>query len=105
VFCANDGLAIGCMEVFAEAGLRVPDDISIAGFDDTLAARMTVPALTTMRQPLQAMGSRAVEVLLDRIQRPAAVPTQDTIVFPVEMIVRASVTRPRPAEIRLPRTG
>jgi LacI family transcriptional regulator len=103
VFCANDGVAIGCMEVFAEAGLRVPDDISIAGFDDTLAARTTVPALTTMRQPLQAMGSRAVEVLLERIQRPGAKPAKNTIVFPVEMVVRASVTRPRTAEIRCPR--
>ncbi|HWA86102.1 MAG TPA: LacI family DNA-binding transcriptional regulator [Opitutus sp.] len=94
IFCANDGVAMGCLEVFAEIGLRVPDDISIAGFDDTLAARLTVPALTTVRQPLQAMGSRAVEALLDRIQQPGSSAPREPIVFPVELIVRNSVGRP-----------
>ena len=94
IFCGNDASAVGCLEVLAEAGLRVPDDISVAGFDDTLAARMTVPALTTVRQPLQAMGSRAVEVLLDRIQRPGVAAPRGSIVFPVELIVRGSVAPP-----------
>ncbi|HVU25176.1 MAG TPA: LacI family DNA-binding transcriptional regulator [Opitutus sp.] len=94
LFCANDGIAVGCMEVLAELGLRVPDDVSVAGFDDTLAARLVVPALTTVRQPLQAMGSRAVEVLLDRIQRPGSGAPKDPIVFPVELVVRGSVGGP-----------
>jgi LacI family transcriptional regulator len=95
IFCGNDGIAIGCIEALAEVGVRVPEDVSVAGFDDTLAARTTVPQLTTVRQPLGAMGSRAVEVLLDRIQhpdRPAAAP--NPIVFPVEVIARASVGPP-----------
>jgi LacI family transcriptional regulator len=94
VFCVCDGVATGCMEALAEAGLRVPDDISVAGFDDTLAARTTVPQLATVRQPLRAMGSRAVDVLMATLQRPlgpgsAAQPTP--IVFPVYLVLRASV--------------
>lgn len=106
VFCANDGLALGCLEVFADAGLRVPEDISVAGFDDTLAARTSLPLLTTVRQPLRAMGARAVEVLLDRIQTPdrqSPAGTPKPIVFPVELVVRASVARPHPSGRVVPR--
>lgn len=97
VFCVSDGVAIGCMEALAEVGLRVPDDISVAGFDDTLAARTTVPQLTTVRQPLRAMGNRAVEVLLSCIQRQndQALPApQNPVVFPVDLVPRASVGAP-----------
>ena len=100
VFCANDAIAMGCMEAFAEAGLRVPEDISVVGFDDTLGARTTIPQLTTVRQPLREMGARAVEVLLTLIQRhdDEAVLTElpNPIVFPVELVPRASVARHRP---------
>jgi LacI family transcriptional regulator, galactose operon repressor len=95
VFCANDGIAIGCLEALAEAGLRVPEDISIAGFDDTQAARTTVPQLATVRQPLRAMGTRAVQVLLDSIARQNGLvvpPGPNPIVFPVEIVQRASVS-------------
>lgn len=107
VFCANDGIAIGCLEALAEAGLRVPEDISVAGFDDTLAARTTVPQLATVRQPLRTMAHRAVEVLLDMIDHSRGRPAKalkSPIVFPVEIIQRNSVG-PRP-EIspRVPQT-
>lgn len=97
VFCANDGSATGCLEAFAEVGLRVPEDISVAGFDDTLAARTTVPQLTTVRQPLREMGSRAVEVLLNAIKHQNGGPApkvENPIVFPVELVLRASVGPP-----------
>jgi DNA-binding LacI/PurR family transcriptional regulator len=55
------------MEVLTAHRIRVPDDISLAGFDDTLTARITLPQLTTMRQPFRHMGRRAVEVLLPQI--------------------------------------
>lgn len=103
IFAANDGVAVGCLEVLAELGLRVPDDISVAGFDDSLAARTTVPQLTTVRQPLPAMGQRAVEVLLDRIRRQEArLPDEQVnpIVFPVDLVERASVAPP-PKQPRL----
>ncbi len=97
VFGANDSIAFGCLEAFAEVGVRVPGDVSIGGFDDTLAARTAVPQLTTIRQPLREMGSRAVEVLLQVIDRPDHHPAPNLpnpIVFPVELVVRASVAAP-----------
>jgi LacI family transcriptional regulator len=96
VFCVNDGVAIGCIEALAEAGLRVPEDVSVAGFDDSLAARMCVPQLATVRQPLRAMGARAVDVLLNRIGKPgtSAGSTDKSIVFPVELVNRGSIGAP-----------
>jgi LacI family transcriptional regulator len=93
VFCANDAAAFGCIEALAEAGLRVPDDISVAGFDDTLAARSVVPQLTSVRQPLREMGARAVELLLARVDHPVEMPAAipEPVVFPVNLTPRASV--------------
>jgi LacI family transcriptional regulator len=93
IFCANDSGAIGALEALAEVGLRVPDDVSLAGFDDSIAARTTIPQLTSVRQPLHAMGSQAVEALLKRLaHRPdeTAAGLQETIVFPTEIVWRAS---------------
>ena len=68
VFAANDDMASGVIFEALELGLRVPDDISVAGFDDTMIARHVWPGLTTIRQPIAEMGSRATEILLDRIR-------------------------------------
>jgi LacI family transcriptional regulator len=102
VFCANDAIAMGCLEAMAEVGLKAPEDMSVAGFDDTVAARTTVPQLAAVRQPLRAMGSRAVELLLDRMgdsadARPA--PARPTV-FAVDLVIRASVGPP-PAQTRI----
>lgn len=98
VFCASDTIACGCIEALGERGLRVPDDISIAGFDDTLTARMTIPPLTTVRQPFRRMGRRAVELLLAQIcGEPGAEPGGDaprTEIFEAELVVRGSVGPP-----------
>jgi LacI family transcriptional regulator len=105
IFCVNDSSAIGCLEALAEVGLRVPEDVSLAGFDDTLAARTTVPQLTTVRQPLQAMGSRAVETLLARIRHHhghATPEIQETIVFPTEIVWRDSVGTPTAPQKMVP---
>jgi LacI family transcriptional regulator len=96
VFCANDAIATGCLEAFAEAGVRVPADVSVAGFDDTLAARTTVPQLTTVRQPLREMGSRAVDALVTAIGRgdgSGAGEAANPVIFPVELVLRASTVR------------
>jgi LacI family transcriptional regulator len=96
IFCGNDGMALGCMEVLASLGLRVPDEISVVGFDDTLAARTTMPQLTTVRQPLRAMGHKAVDILLEQIghrQTFSPMPPPP-VVFPTEIIHRASVAAP-----------
>jgi LacI family transcriptional regulator len=67
VFCANDGIASGATQVLHDRGIRVPEQISVAGFDDSLVAQMTVRRLTTVRQPLRAMGYAALELLLEQI--------------------------------------
>lgn len=92
VFCANDAVAIGCLEAFAELGLRVPEDISVAGFDDTYVARTIIPQLTSVRQPLRDMGARAVELLLERIEGtlPSGTSPRPTV-FPTEVVPRDSV--------------
>ncbi|HEY0945166.1 MAG TPA: LacI family DNA-binding transcriptional regulator [Opitutaceae bacterium] len=103
IFAANDGVAIACLECLAEIGVKVPGDISVAGFDDTLAARTTVPQLSTVRQPLRAMGARAVEVLLQRIEpTPGTEATPSPIVFPTELVLRASVASPPASPKRIP---
>jgi DNA-binding LacI/PurR family transcriptional regulator len=65
VFCYNDMSAYGAMRAVRDAGLRIPDDISIAGFDDLFLSSYTDPPLTTVRQPKQEMGRDAAGILLD----------------------------------------
>jgi LacI family transcriptional regulator len=68
IFAFNDGMAIGAMHAAFARGLRVPDDVSVAGFDDTIEAAIAVPALTTVRQPLAELGRTAVSLLLRQIE-------------------------------------
>ena len=98
IFCANDSSAIGCIDTLSSRGLRVPGDVSLCGFDDSIAARACVPQLTTVRQPLRAMGMRAVEALLERIQQHQngePPPEATNVVVPVEVVSRGSVQPPR----------
>jgi DNA-binding LacI/PurR family transcriptional regulator len=67
VVCFNDISAIGCIRALHDAGLHVPDDVSVMGFDDIQAASYSVPSLTTIRQPLQHMGALAAELLLKKL--------------------------------------
>jgi LacI family transcriptional regulator len=64
IFCFNDNLAVGAMRAARARGLRVPDELSIVGFDDTEEAAIVTPALTTVRQPLAEMGRMAVSLLV-----------------------------------------
>jgi LacI family transcriptional regulator len=66
IFAANDAMALGTLAIAGELGLRVPEDLAIAGFDDSPGSRMCYPALTTVRQPLEAMARAAVLTLLGR---------------------------------------
>ena len=68
LFAYNDISAIGAIRAFQEAGMRVPEDISVVGFDDIPAAAFHHPSLTTVRQPLRRMGEIAVEILIARIE-------------------------------------
>jgi LacI family transcriptional regulator len=84
----NDGSAIGAIRAFHDAGLRVPDDVSVVGFDDIEQAGFNVPRLTTIRQPLMDMGELAASTLIKRIEEPS-VETTDVVVEPT-LVVRES---------------
>lgn len=88
VFAANDMMAAGCMEAFADLGLRVPDDIKVGGFDDVPLARFLRPALTTMRIDLAALGAKAFEQLAAAIEAPGGAPRIEQIL--PELMVRDS---------------
>jgi DNA-binding LacI/PurR family transcriptional regulator len=86
--CASDALALGAIRTAKKQGLAVPGDLSVIGFDDSVYMVVTDPALTTLRQPVQAMGAAAVELLAAQIGgRPAR---DDEMSFEPELIVRSS---------------
>jgi DNA-binding LacI/PurR family transcriptional regulator len=93
LFAYNDISAIGCIRAFQEAGLRVPEDISVVGFDDVSLASFSIPPLTTVRQPLVKMGRMAAETLVDRIEKRSSF-LQDIRVEP-ELVLRRSTAPPR----------
>lgn len=92
IFAANDQMALGALSAAAERNMRVPEDLSIIGVDDIEAASVVDPPLTTIRQPIQAMGARAVEVLLALIKGERPEPRQ--VSLPTELIVRGSCGPP-----------
>lgn len=89
----NDGSAIGAIRAFRDAGLNVPEDISVLGFDDIEQAAFNVPRLTTIRQPLMRMGELAASNLMKRIEEPE-VKTENVVVEP-KLVVRESTAAPR----------
>jgi len=91
IFAHNDLSAIGAMQAVREAGLRVPEDIAVVGFDDVPSAAHTVPALTTVHQPLREMGEAAAHLLLDHFAG-TAMPHTPTVI-PTQLVIRGS-TRP-----------
>jgi LacI family transcriptional regulator len=93
----NDISAIGAMRAFRDAGLRVPEDVSVIGFDDIQGAAYLTPRLTTVRQPLRRMGEIAAEQLLARISNGKAHGAQQVSVEP-ELIKRESTCEPRRAK-------
>ncbi len=89
VFAFNDLAAIGAIRAAADHGLAVPADISIIGYDDVEISRYLTPALTTVRQPIPALGQTAATVLLDRLDKGTPLPAQTRL--PPELVVRDSV--------------
>ncbi len=93
IFAFNDQLAIGSMQTAFARGLRIPDDLSIVGFDDTAEAELVTPALTTLRQPLAEMGRMGVSLLdrlLDNRQLEAL-----HVELATQLIIRGSTASPR----------
>ena len=92
IFCANDMTAIGAMRAIQEAGLRIPNDISIISIDDIDTAQYLSPMLTTIHTPLDEMGQMAAKTLIDRIQGGHHIPMK--ISLPFYLAVRESCGPP-----------
>lgn len=88
IVCASDILALGAIRAARRAGAEVPEDVSVIGYDDSPLMNCTDPPLTTVRQPIDAMGRAAVDLLIARIDR-AEVPA-DELLFEPELVVRSS---------------
>ncbi len=93
LLCANDMMAIGALEYCRTAGVKVPEEISIVGFDDVPMAPLLTPRLTTVCQPAREMGMGAAALLLDLISGGTGPDLPET--FPVKVVVRESAAEPR----------
>lgn len=89
---ANDQMALGAIDAFRSAGIRVPADVRVTGFDGIEAAALSRPALTTVRQPMIDLGRAAVQLLARRLEQPDAEPM--TVRLPLQILVRESSQRP-----------
>jgi DNA-binding LacI/PurR family transcriptional regulator len=88
VFVANDLMAEGALQVLRDHGRRVPDDVAVVGFDDSLPARQAEPSLTTIAQPLEEMSAEMARLLLARIADPTIEPT--SVIFAPRLVIRES---------------
>ena len=93
IFCANDEMAMGCLHAIRSAGLQVPKDISVMGFDDNRYAKITQPPLTTIAQPARIIGMKVMQRLLHEIEHGRSRDTEPEIV-PHQLVVRASTAPP-----------
>jgi LacI family transcriptional regulator len=96
IFAFNDVTAIGAVLALREAGLRIPRDVSVLGFDDVLIAATCNPPLTTIHQPLRSMGQVAASTLLALIRDDMPMPHPAVITVHPKLVVRKS-TSPPPA--------
>lgn len=95
VFCASDLLALGFISELARHGLKVPDDVSVIGFDDIDLAEQFIPPLTTIRQDRLRIGETAANMLLERLDVGSDATTEFTSIVPVSLVVRDSTAAPR----------
>lgn len=91
VVCGADIVAIGVLTELREAGVRIPDDVLVTGFDDVGFAELVLPGLTTVRQPVERIAAEAVR-LLDARLRDAGAPSQRSVLAP-DLVERASTRR------------
>lgn len=88
IVCSNDQSALGVLDAVLAAGLRVPEDVVVTGFDGIDAGRFSAPPLTTVHQPMGALGRAAVEAIVDRLDDPVGPPR--SVRLPVEVLLRES---------------
>ncbi|MBW7461120.1 substrate-binding domain-containing protein, partial [Paenibacillus sepulcri] len=92
LFCCNDLLAIGALQAAREAGVAVPAELSIIGFDNTILSTVTNPALTTIAQPMEQMVKLVFELLISNLGDKASL--KQRIVMQPELILRESTSKP-----------
>lgn len=92
IFCESDEMAIGAMSRIKEAGLRVPEDISVAGFDDIAFASYSDPPLTTIAQPAETFGREAVAMLIEVLEGRQV----NNLMLPYSLVSRKSTAACRP---------
>lgn len=88
VFACNDLIAIGVIKAVREKGLSIPEDLSVVGFDNTILATTTVPALTTVAQPIEEMGRKVVDIVIQKIEE--STETKERILFLPKLIERGT---------------
>jgi LacI family transcriptional regulator len=88
IVCANDQMAIGLLRTLGTRGVRVPEDIAVVGFDDIFPSSLCDPPLTTVHQPMRAIGERACDRLIERITTPSIRPRVELL--PTELVLRES---------------
>ena len=92
-FAGNDTIARKIVDVASQIGVRIPDDLSVIGFDDSPAARMQEPLLTTIHQPLKEVGALAASILIDLINGKTRPVTRH--LFRPALVIRATTSAPR----------
>lgn len=93
VFCSNDDMAVGAMKAIFDARLKVPEDISIVGFDDSIVCDYVTPALTTVKKPTKEMSIKGALKLLDMIEGHKF--SAEKLYVNTELVIRKSVCKPR----------
>jgi DNA-binding LacI/PurR family transcriptional regulator len=93
IVCASDPMALGAIRAIRRAGLSVPGDVSVVGYDDSALMNCTEPALTTVRQPIESMGRMVIELLIRQISSDSAI--SDELFFEPELVVRRSTSPAR----------
>jgi LacI family transcriptional regulator len=99
VFAANDMMALGCLYAFAQAGVEVPRDVALAGFDDIPLARVVHPSLTTMRVSIAELGGRALKRLLAQIDAGEPAASESHVLLPELVVRQSSGGSTRPADV------
>jgi LacI family repressor for deo operon, udp, cdd, tsx, nupC, and nupG len=99
LFASNDEMAVGVINRLRARGLRVPEDVSVVGFDDTIFAAVCNPPLTTIRQPQRQIGVEVMKLMIKRLEGRLA--PDATVVVPTELVVRASTAPARTTTTKL----
>lgn len=92
IFASTEPLAIGAMQGVRECGLNIPDDVSVIGFDNSILSEMCHPQLTTISQPIEEMGKKVIELLVDEIEKEKNTLTK-SVVMASELIIRGSTKK------------